>query len=198
MNEINVLRKPITHYNIDRALDLRITLLEKYHSGYPRRFPVTQINRENFHKIADVLIKSNTDYKLVTSYSKIWIYSNVESFITELADLEFVTDVEIKEAIINRPRNTIKLKNPTHTTRSYFKCREMPDKDKVNFVAFFKLHNDHIRCSRGLRYFLDKPRAFYYLSESYFIEYSDGGFITMLMLKYPGLIRKSLNIIQSD
>jgi len=196
LDEITVLSRPVTHYDIDRLIDRRNEYRRQYsRSARPYKAPDISLKiRQQLHELADILITSNEDYKFNTSYRVIWLYTNSETLIKDLANLEFINKIKVSEAVINRPMGTVKLKNPEHTHRSYFRFLRPTVDDRRKIVNFLDTHSAHIKPSPALsRYLLND--GFPFILEYFFIDYTGESWITMLTLLYPGLIRKTLPII---
>ena len=189
LDEISALSRPVTHYDIDQCLDR----FNEYRRIFSLRIQPVQ-NRQQLHELADILIASKEDYKFNTSNRVIWLYTNSETLIKDLANLEFINDIKVNEAKVDRPMGTIKLKNPVHTHRSYFRFNRPSEDDRRRIVNFLTAHENHIRPSPALLHWARNPN-FIFILDYYFIDYTNESWITMLTLMYPGLIRKTLSII---
>ena len=196
MDEITILIKPVTHYDIDRLIDIRNEYRRQYsRNSRPYKVPDIDVNiRQQIHEIADILIKTKEDYKFNTSYRTIWLYTNSEDLINKLDKLEFISKIKVSEAVINRPKGTVKLKNPQHTHRSYFRFLRPTVDDRRRIVNFLTTHESHIKPSPALaRYLLND--GFPFILEYFFIDYTGESWVSMLTLLQPGIIRKTLPII---
>jgi hypothetical protein len=196
MDEITILIKPITHYDIDRLIDIRNEYRRQYsRNSRPYKVPDIALDiRQQIHEIADILIKTKEDYKFNTSYRTLWLYTSSEDLIKDLANLEFISNIKVSEAVVNRPRGTVKLKNPEHTYRSYFRFLRPTVDDRRRIVNFLNTHSAHIKTSPALSRYLIND-GFPFILEYFFIDYTGESWVTMLTLLYPGLIRKTLSII---
>lgn len=155
---------------------------------------ITEVTELNLHQLADELLESNAPFKLVTSVDHAWVYSNDTSLIKTLSE-----DYELKykvytEAIVDRPKDTIKLKNPTHAQRSYFRTLKLTPQSKDTIANFFANQTD-IRLSPSLQTWLTED--FYRTQEYFFIDHTGDSWLLMLALVKPGLIRKTVTIIPS-
>ena len=191
--EVSVLKNPISHYNIDLQMDKRLDWQRLMGNSFTPR--ITWYTRDKIHELVEVMIKFNPEeYKFNTSYQKIWIYTNSQLFVTKLAELEFVEGIQVSEAIINRPRNTVKLKNSTHTHRSYFRFATPTEESRARIIKFLKLHQEDITPSPALVTWSDCVFS-YPIRDHYFVDYTSESWLLMLNLLHPGLIRKTLTII---
>ena len=97
---------------------------------------------------------------------------------------------------VNRPRDTIILKNSKHTKRSYFREFAITKHEKDIITNFLTNQQDYIKISPGLRDWMKKGQLHNYVFDYFFIDYSDDQWLTMLSLVRPGLIRKTVKILQ--
>jgi hypothetical protein len=93
---------------------------------------------------------------------------------------------------VNRPKNTIRLKDPQHQWRSYFKIGKLTTEQKTQLVNFLANQSD-IRISPALTQWIDLK--FTRTQDYFFVDYNTTTWLTMLSLVTPGLIRKTLQII---
>ena len=163
-------------------------------AGY-RWKEITDKTVENLHELADILIKTSIDFKLVTSVNQGWVYTNSITLIKRLTSVNWLKDKEYTESIIVRPRNTIKLTNPAHTHRSYFKGTKLTTQDKTNLNNFFINQTEYIRISPALSKWLENP---YTRTQDYFfIDHTGESWLVMLSLVRAGLVRKTAEIISA-
>lgn len=154
---------------------------------------ITESTIKHLHELADTLLESNIDFKLVTSVETAWVYTNNQSLLAQIDNLNFLKWKTYTEAIVDRPKNTIKLKHPKHNHRSYFKTTKLTAMEKDQLINFFKNQQGHLRCSTSLTVWLNQP---YLRTQDYFfIDYDKESWLVMLALIHPGLIRKTVDLI---
>lgn len=146
----------------------------------------------NLHTIVDIIQSSAVDYKIVTGVHSVWVYTDDLALISRLADLEFISNQKYSRAVIDRPRNTVRLSHPRHQQRSYFRSVKLSDLEKDNLERFFANHPD-VRLSPGMQGWFMGP--FHRTQDYFFIDYNEDSYLTMLSLIRPGLIRKTSQII---
>ena len=100
-----------------------------------------------------------------------------------------------KQVTIDRPRDTVKLKNPKHLRRSYFNRSRLTEQEKTAIANFFKNNINTIRLSPCLRDWLGQP--FKWTEPYYFVDHNDDAWMVMLSLIRPGLIKKTFSIIKA-
>ena len=147
----------------------------------------------NLHDLADCLLKQTVDYKLVVSLDSAWLYSNDLTLIDNVVALPYVQHVAFSQAVVDRPRDTIRLKHPKHQYRSYFRAQKLTSQQKITLQQFLNNQIDHVRSSPALVKWLDCP--FNHLQEYFFVDHDSQTWLTMLALVHTGLIRKTMQII---
>ena len=157
-----------------------------------RTHDITDITVENLHDLAKVLLTSAVDFKLVVSVNHAHVYTNHLELIDRLSDLEYLKQKIYTQAVVTRPRNTIKLRNTQHRFRSYFKSTKLTDEQKNHLTAFLNTQTE-VRISPAFKAWIDS--AFYRTQDYFFVDYTHETWLTMLSLVVPGLIRKTVQII---
>jgi hypothetical protein len=159
-----------------------------------RRKEITNTTVENLHTLAEILLTSTIEFKLVVSGNQGHIYTNDLLFIDQLDQFDFLTKKYYSRAEITRPKNTIQLKNPKHAFRSYFKVIKLTDEQKTHLTGFL-LNQLTVRLSPALDEWIVGP--FNRTQDYFFIDHNEMSWLTMLGLVRPGLIRKTQQIIQA-
>jgi hypothetical protein len=204
LDEVSCLRS-LDHNYIDTMINRRIHYREISQQRWvnnnqsvgtivSRRWKdITESTIKNLHDVADTLLESNIDFKLVTSVETAWVYTNDRSLLTQIDNLNFLKWKTYTKAIVDRPRNTIKLKRLRHNHRGYFKTTKLTAMEKDQLINFFKNQQGHLRCSPALTAWLSQP---YHRTQDYFfIDYDKESWLVMLALIHPGLIRKTVDLI---
>lgn len=209
--EASALRE-LNHADIDRILDYRIESRLEAEERWkqsrstivsPAIIPtlrasrwreITNEMRQDLHNVADFLIASRVDYKLVISVDVVWIYTNSLTMIDEIRSYS-VYAKQFTEAVITRPKNTIALKEPKHTHRSYFKPGKLGKSEKKVIVEFLNKHLDELRPSPAMLEWMQED--FMRIHEYYFVDHNGPYWLTMFGLVKPGLIKKTYEIISA-
>lgn len=147
----------------------------------------------DLHTLADTLLNSNTDFKLITSVNNAWIYTNDLQFLETVDGLDFLILKQYTEAQVNRPKDTVRLHNPKHRHRSYLSNQKLTSDEKAHLLNFFVNQQEHIRPSPSLIAFLEG--SFHRMQDYFFFDYNEESWLVMLALIRPGLIRKTMDII---
>jgi len=204
LDEASCLRM-LDHVNIDDMIERRKQWREitqqrwingkQNHATILRRRwrEITEKTVADLHTVADVLLQSTSEFKLVVSMNQCHVYTNDLALLDKLDNLDCVTDQTYNQACVTRAKNTIQLKNPRHKFRSYFKLGKISIQSKDHLMNF--LHNQHsqIRTSPALDRWFDQP--FTRTQDYFFVDLDSETWLTMLNLVCPGLVRKTMHII---
>jgi len=153
---------------------------------------ITEKTVSDLHELANLLLTTQCDFKLVVSINQAHVYTNDLTLIDQLTDLSGATQKEYSKAIICRPKNTIKLKEPKHQFRSYVKRTKLTTNQKNNLINFLNNYAD-IRISPAFSVW--SKTLFNRTQDYFFIDHDTESWLTMLSLVHPGLIRKTMQII---
>lgn len=204
LDEVSALRE-LNHQYIDIIIERRrqwreislqrwTTAVQSNKNIVTRRAKdITNENVENLHVLTDVLLRSRVEFKLVTSVSSAWVYTNDVHLLESLDKLDFLVWKTYSEALVDRPKNTIKLKDPKHRYRSYLKCVKLTDKEKTHLCNFFANQQGHARISPALLKWMDE--RWHRTQDYFFIDHDDESWLVMLSLIKPSMIRKTVELI---
>jgi len=154
---------------------------------------ITEKTIENLHSVAEQLLTTSAQYKLVVSVNQGYIYTNDLSLIDQLSVISELTYKTYTQAHINRPKNTIVLKNPQYQFRTYFKLMKLTEQQKDQLMDFLHGQSGHVRVSPGLARWFDMP--FNRCQDYFFVDHNTESWLTMLSLVHPGIVRKTMHII---
>ena len=206
LDEANAL-KSLDHQYIDAIIERRILwreVAQQRWTGGSQNFKHTILSKrwrditdetsEDLHNFAEILISTPAEFKLVTSVNQGWVYTNTISLIKKLKSLDYLSNKDYTEAVVTRPKDTVKLKTPKHTHRSYLKSIKLTYQQKQNLINFFANQTDHVRVAPAFnKWLLESP---YLRTQDYFfIDHIGESWLIMLGLIYPGLIRKTMEIL---
>jgi hypothetical protein len=154
---------------------------------------ITDHTVRDLHALAELLLTTRSDYKLVVSINQAHVYTNDLTLIDLLDQLLGISHREYSQSQINRPANTIRLKNPKHKFRSYFKTTKLSAQQKLNLDNFLINQRQSSRPSPSLTTWIKGP--WLRTQDYFFVDYNSESWLTMLALTCPGLIRKTNEII---
>jgi len=171
------------------------TLGQKHNTLTRLHNEITEDVEQNLYDFADILRNSGVDFKLVISANCGWVYTNSLELISQLKPMRMLTGKKYSEAVIDRPKNTIQLKNPRHQFRSYFKITKITNQQKHTLINFLNNQQSSIRISPALGEWITS--AFHRTQDYFFVDHDEMSWLTMLALVHPGIIRKTQQIIQA-
>ena len=143
-------------------------------------------------------------FKLMVSGNWGTIYTNDANLADNfLANCDFVLPAQarLKQAVVDRPRDTVLLLEPTYKLRSYFKSQQFPGSKIPALREFFAAQGNAIKPSPGMQQFLKRTwrgnsNHNHWLPDHYYVDYNDPAYSTMLALIMPRPFRKTLPIVQ--
>jgi hypothetical protein len=154
---------------------------------------ITEKTVADLHVLADQLLTTTAEYKLVVSMNQGYIYTNDLVLIDQLSDLSELSNKTYTQACVTRPKNTVALKNPRHQLRTYFKLLKVTAEQKDQLQDFLHNQQTHVRLSPALSRWLDQP--FNRSQDYFFVDHDSETWLTMLCLVHPGIVRKTMHII---
>ena len=203
LQECWVFRYSLEHEAIDRRLTEQQEWREKMRARWPayqtNHSPgaIDDVTRANVHSMADFITGIATPYKIIIEHKTMRVYTNNLNIIEAIEHIPFVQRRRYARVIVDRPKDTIKLKKPKHQYRSYFKEIRVTTEER-EAIGRFLFGQPGIRIGQGLKEWLDGSSRAYaskYTREYFFVDYDHANWLTMLALVRPGLIRRTMDII---
>jgi hypothetical protein len=154
---------------------------------------ITEKTVTDLHSVADVLLTSTADFKLVVSVRQGYVYTNDLALLSKLDCMPELTCKTRTQALVDRPENTIKLKKSNYDFRSYFRTLHLSAQEKQQLVNFLKTQQDFVRISPSMNQWIKEP--FTRLQDYYFVDHASRQWLTLISLVSPGLIRKTMQIL---
>jgi hypothetical protein len=188
--------RQLTHARIDDAVSMRQFYSNQagYIASGHLSAKIPQLDIENLHKICQLLLDTLHPFKLIVEFGGIRLYSSNESLFDELTANAQFKFVYYTQAVVDRARNTVALKNPQHQYRSYFARAKLTDQQKQSIVQFLNNNRAELRLSPCLADWTTQP--FKWTEPYYFIDHNNTACLTMLSLLHPRLIKKTNTIVQ--
>lgn len=187
LREASALRE-LDHNKISQTLFFRSSWSNKV---------IPDTDMQNVHNTCDSLLALENPFKTMVSVNWVYFYTN------DIADIDYLCantamqqSGSIHQVVITHPKNTIGLKNPKHAYRTFVRSHKPTDQQKQSLQAFIKHNKKYIKVSNGLKDFLRSKHHRYYMADYYYIDHSDMKMVTALALMNPGLVRKTMPIVQ--
>lgn len=190
MAQISAMRKQ-DHDMIDQIIMIRKGF-RKYNGESSDVITDQQI--QDLHVMCDFLQQAKQPYRLVVSRNRAWLYANCWQFLRTVATCPGTTHVVYSEVKIDRPRDTVVLKTARHARRDYFREQTMTADDQQRLINFFQNQQHHVRLSPSLAKWLQWPHRRIY--SYFFVDYDHHSWPVMLNLIHPGIIRKTVQLLQ--
>jgi hypothetical protein len=154
---------------------------------------ITEKTVADLHSVADVLLTSTAEFKLVVSVHQGYVYTNDLVLLAKLDGMSELTFKTRTQAQVDRPQNTIRLKKSNYNFRSYFKTLHLSAQEKQQLVNFLKTQQDFVRSSPAMIQWTKDP--FNRLQDYYFVDHDSPQWLTLISLVCPGIIRKTMQIL---
>jgi hypothetical protein len=154
---------------------------------------ITEDTVNNLHLVAQTLLITTTDFKLVVGGNRAWVYTNDCSLFDQLDVISVLQHKTYTQAQINRPRDSIRLQRSNYKFRTYFRFVKLTATEKNTLSAFLIGQQSHAKLSPSLKLWIQNP--FNRVQDYFFVDYATDSWLTMLNLVRPGLVRKTLHII---
>ena len=189
--------------NLRQSLDLRYSyntmwLRHGLDSGSKTK-QFSDQHRADLEELAELLFNNIKDLKIVFYGSWGYVYSNDFKILKTLSKLQYIQSVSLKEVVVNRPKNTVALRNPEYKFRTYFFDLYV-NQDQRNSIAAFLRNQQDIRLSPGLsKWCRDTNRDTKILSwiqRSFFIDHNSESVPFALQLIHSHIVRKTMPIIE--
>ena len=179
---------------VDRRYAQRANYTRFFNSSY-NRSGAKQGDLENLREMLRILWPVKDQIKPVFSGDWGYVYSNDRQLLQSIANQNYVHAYYIKEAVINRPKDTIVLRSSLYQYRSFLKERQWTNDDKTRIVSYLENQSD-IKISRGLKYWLKYETRWPWTRRYHYFDHNDAKIELMLQLICPGIIRTTMPIIE--
>lgn len=160
--------------------------------------------RDNLEGIRALLAAETQPKKLVFFNNFVTVYTNDSSLAHRLWACSWIENLDVKQAILDLPPDTILLRNPKYQYRTYFRGRALSKTQKSRLAAWIETQGREVSASKSLRSFLELDdsanRVYWWRNDTaesyYYIEHNSLQYETMLSMIAPGMVRKTLPIQQ--
>lgn len=182
----------------NRHIESVINMRNRWRTGSSSNRPrIGQDVVEQLHKTCRFLKARQDRFKIIFSFEYGYLYTNDTDIIEDIINLPYVSIYELKKVVVTRPKDTVVLKNPKHSQRSFMKNRNVTPEQRIHLRRYFD-QRDSIRPGPGFRSWLEKSELAswnYYVLDYFFFDHNDDGELLMFQLAFPGIIRKTIPIV---
>jgi hypothetical protein len=155
-------------------------------------------NRRELDDLLDMLAflwPVRDQIKLVFSGDWGYIYSNDKDLLQQIGDKHYVQVYYFKEAVVDRPKDTILLKSSAYRFRSFLREQLWTLDDKNRMLTYLENQPD-IKIGRGFHYWLKYETRWMWTRRYHHFDHNDAKIELMLQLICPGIIRTTMPIIE--
>jgi hypothetical protein len=191
--EISVLRGGLDSYQVIKALANR-----RY---WATESVITAAVESKIETVRAWLANNYSNRKLVFSTDQITVYTNDSDAVEQLVELAqsvFSTRINVKQAIIDLPADTVILKKPyDYSYRTYFRSREMSSQAQQTLLNWITSMDKNVYACPSLTRFLHGQSRRWvrqYTWDHYFVDHNDSKLDVWIAMVCPGIIRKTMAI----
>jgi hypothetical protein len=161
----------------------------------PTEISSRQYDLDNILEMLQYLWPVRDQIKVTFSGDWGYIYSNNKKLLQSISDLSYVYAYYIKEAVVTRPKDTIRLQTSPYRYRSFLKERQWNPDDKSRMLLYLQNQPD-VKISRGLTHWLKYDTRWHWSRRYHYFDHNDAKIELMLQLICPGIIRTTMPIIE--
>lgn len=154
---------------------------------------ITDQTVKDLHTVADALLTTRFEFKLVVSVNQAYVYTNDLVLIDQLDAIPELLFKTYTQAKISRPKNTVQLKKSKYKFRTYLKSLNLTAVEKDQLETFLINQQQNVRLSPALQNWVDLP--FTRTQDYFFVDHETQHWTTMLSLVRSGIVRKTMHII---
>jgi len=168
----------------------------------PVRHPWDGTGKESaLRETRDVLLEEDGEYKAVTSYNVLSLYTNNRRLADRFAKLgnSGVHLHLIRQAVITKPSGVVQLRESRHGYRTYLRERKYSLNQRDMLLNFLDSREGTLRPCGALMNWLRRTPKYYmanlnYSRSHYFVDHDHPNEGTMISLVLPGIVRKTMPI----
>lgn len=154
--------------------------------------PTVPQQRHNLMDMAKLLWQRRDHCRPVCYRGWIYVYTNQEDLLDDLAQRSYIPAVKLKRAVISCPRDVILRRNPAHSLRTFLRARRYTEEQKTRLQNWLQAQSN-IRVSPGLCHWLEQRWT--WCRDYYWIDHDDAGTVLMLELMLAGSIGPTRQIM---
>ena len=180
---------------VARRYEQRANYTRFFNTSYRSVAGHKQEDLANLQEMLRTLWPVKDQIKLVFSGDWGYVYANDKQLLQLIGSQLYVHTYYIKEAVVNRPKDTIVLQSSSHLYRSFLKERQCTADDKARILTYLQNQPD-IKISRGLTHWLKYNTRWPWSRRYYYFDHNDAKIELMLQLICPGIVRTTMPIIE--
>lgn len=155
------------------------------------------INKQMLVDIHNLLTEYTDDVRLHVTRNWATVYTNTLGLYDQLLKIKEIKNIEVTEAVVVRPKDSVICARSPHSTRTYFHDKIFHSFAEKENLSKFLLGQKDIRLSPSLEKWCNVDYQRYRgVFKHFFIDHNDDRILTLVSLVTPNLIRKSVDIIK--
>ena len=179
----------LAHKNIDQSITYRNEWIAR-RSGLG---PITADTRAILHQACDYLLTRANPFKKVVCGNGLWVYTNNPEDFADITSIPGGKILYINQAEVTLTANTVILKNPKHSFRTYFRERWLSNDELATLCRYFDTRRDLFRLGPGFANVVAGRRM--WLMSNHFVDHDEPRADFLINMAVPGIVRKTLPII---
>jgi hypothetical protein len=159
-----------------------------------RRGP--QLDAQRLLDLCDTINNITVPYKRMVYTDWQYFYTNDPGFFQILQRFPGVGYSYFQQAVVDRPRDVVMLKESNYQWRTYFRERAY-NRDQLNTLSRFLLNRpQQFRVTDHWKRRL--PGTKFYITRSFFVDHHDEKDAMLLHMAIPGAVRKTVPILEKQ
>ena len=161
-------------------------------SMYYHKSRISDHHQELMLKLCDEINSITVPYKRVVYANHQYFYTNNPEIFDRFRNFQGVGWCAYTQAVVDRPRDVVVLKQSDYQWRSYFRDRHY-SQDELQVLSRFLLGRP--QQFRMTSYWINRLRKKYsYITSGFFVDHHDQQDVLLLNLAVPNSVRKTLPI----
>ena len=151
---------------------------------------------ESMLELCDTVLNIEVPYKRMVYTDWQYFYTNDTGFFQILQRFPGVSSCYFQQAVIDRPRDVVILKDSSYQWRTYFREKNYT-KDQLRILSRFLLSRpQQFKLTDHWQRRLGRPS--FYITRTFFVDHHDEKDAMLLHMAIPGTVRKTMPIIQKQ
>lgn len=159
---------------------------------------ITDEIENDLYSMCDFLLGHHSARRIQIYGDWIYIYTNDKRIIDDLEAQPFANrrfPLLVTFCVDKGQPNSVCVKNPQNKWRTYFKSRRLND-NQANSLKKYLVQLQEVRLGPALKTWAHDETSFSYLHDYFFIDHNEEHTLSMIPLILPGIIRKTVPIVQ--
>ena len=142
-------------------------------------------------------MKHRDEIKFTVSYDTGYVYTNDSKLVKKIQQLECIRNFQAQEVKIVGNPDTIALKDPKWSHRTYFKSKTLTEQQRKTLVDYLR-GRENIRLGPGLKLWMDSDPSIQWniwTHNYFFFDHNNDGEVLFLNMVVPNITGRTLDIV---